>query len=86
MKKLLAIILTLMLMIACLSGCDIEIEIEENKSKYDGITKTNNINIDFWTDEETGVQYVIYNRNGGKAGMGGITPRLNSDGSIYVVD
>lgn len=82
MKKLLATILTLMLMVTCLSGCDIE----ENKSKYDGITKTDNINIDFWTDEETGVQYVIYDRSGGYAGMGGITPRLNSDGSIYVVD
>ena len=36
--------------------------------------------IKFWCDEETGVQYVIYNRGGGG---GGITPRLNADGTLY---
>lgn len=81
MNKLLATILTLMLTVTCLTGCDIE----EDKSRYDGITKTDNIHIEFWTDEDTGVQYVIYDRVGGYAGMGGITPRLNADGSVYIV-
>lgn len=71
-----------MLIVMCLTGCDIE----EDRSRYDGITKTDNIHIEFWTDEETGVQYVIYDRVGGYAGMGGITPRLNSDGSVYIED
>lgn len=38
-----------------------------------------------WTDEETGVQYIIYHEKCGYAGFGGITPRLNPDGSLYVV-
>ncbi|AXF52226.1 MAG: hypothetical protein [Inoviridae sp.] len=39
-----------------------------------------------WTDEETGVQYIIYREKSGYAGFGGITPRLNTDGSLYVLD
>jgi hypothetical protein len=38
-----------------------------------------------WTDEETGVQYLIYSDRHSESGMGGITPRLNADGTIYVV-
>lgn len=41
--------------------------------------------IEFWTDAETGVQYVVYDRRSGSGGMGGITPRLNADGTLYVV-
>ncbi len=35
-------------------------------------------------DNETGVHYLIYSHkyDGYAAGMGGITPRLNSDGSV----
>lgn len=36
-----------------------------------------------WTDEETGVQYVIYREKVGYTGFGGITPRLDPDGSLY---
>ncbi len=43
-------------------------------------------NLFFWTDEETGVQYIIYNEERYNAGFGGITPRLNTDGSLYVVN
>lgn len=39
-----------------------------------------------WTDEETGVQYIIYREKLYNAGFGGITPRLNSDGSLYIAD
>ena len=48
-------------------------------------TVTKGYDIEFWTDEETGVQYIIYDRTSAKAGMGGITPRLNADGTLYVV-
>ena len=37
-----------------------------------------------YTDPETGVHYLIYSECQYKAGMGGITPRLNPDGSIMV--
>ena len=38
-----------------------------------------------WTDSETGVQYIVYTRPRIDAG-GGITPRLNADGSLCVVN
>lgn len=37
-----------------------------------------------YTDPETGVHYLIYSEDQCNAGMGGITPRLNPDGSIMV--
>lgn len=73
MKKIIAILLVLA-MVFCLVGCT------EDKN----IERTDNSTIKFWIDEETGVQYVIYSKGGGYAGMGGITPRLNKDGSLYV--
>lgn len=84
MKKIIATILTVMLITMCLVGCGGRAI--DNHVINDGVTKTDNIHIEFWTDEETGVQYVIYDRSGGYAGMGGITPRLNSDGSVYIED
>lgn len=75
MKKFLAIILVVMFM-TCLVGCT------DDTNK----TASSNMDIEFWTDEETGVQYVIYDRSYGYTGMGGITPRLNADGTLYVVD
>lgn len=73
MKKIIAILLVLA-MVFCLVGCT------EDKN----IERTDNSTIKFWIDEETSVQYVIYSKSGGYAGMGGITPRLNKDGSLYV--
>lgn len=43
-------------------------------------------NMFVWTDEETGVQYIVYNEKRYNAGFGGITPRLNADGSLHVVN
>lgn len=44
------------------------------------ISRWNRSGLGVYTDNATGVQYV-------KAGMfGGITPRLNSDGSVYRVN
>lgn len=37
-----------------------------------------------YTDPETGVEYLIFNKKSANAGMGGITPRLNVDGSLYI--
>lgn len=76
MKKIIIVGLSVMLIMTGLIACDDNTNVEE----------TNNENIEFWTDEETGVQYVVYEKTLMKGGMGGITPRLNADGSIYVVD
>ena len=37
-----------------------------------GTTKSTNLGISYWTDPETGVEYIIYLSGNG----GGITPRL----------
>lgn len=39
-----------------------------------------------FVDPDTGVHYLIYDRTTGYAGKGGITPRLNADGSIMVTE
>ena len=37
-----------------------------------------------FVDPDTTVHYLVYSRKNNNAGMGGITPRLNSDGTIMV--
>lgn len=59
--------------------------IEAEKQRKQTPKDLYNYDVYIWTDEETGVQYIIYSHKNGYGGMGGITPRLNNDGSIYVV-
>ena len=79
MKKVLCILLSLFLII-CLGGCT-TYQINENENIK---LNSKGTDIRFWTDEETGVQYVIYNHGAPYKGMGGITPRLNADGTLYI--
>ena len=79
MKKVLCILLSLFLII-CLVGCKTH-QINENENIK---LNSKDTDIRFWTDEETGVQYVIYNHGAPYKGMGGITPRLNADGTLYI--
>ena len=73
MKKIFSILITLVL-ITCLAGC----------SNNENITQSNeDDSIQFWTDKETGVEYIIYSNVNGYAGQGGITPRLNADGTLF---
>lgn len=76
MKKIIALIMIMLLVVVCLSGCTDDTNTD----------KSSNIDVYFWTDETTGVQYVIYSHSGGYSGMGGITPRLASDGSLYTAE
>lgn len=74
MKKIL--IALVVISVLCLVSCaDTNPNIERSQ---------NDVNIEFWTDKETGVQYVIYDRTVSHAGIGGITPRLNIDGTLYI--
>jgi hypothetical protein len=70
MKKKIIIIMSVIALCFGLIGC----------SEYTNMSATENSNISIWTDEETGVQYIIFHDNY----KGGITPRLNADGSLYV--
>lgn len=74
MKKLIIAAIALVLIFSLVACYSTEPKVE---------TK-NDEDVYIWTDKETGVQYVIYSfivTGGG--GAGGITPRLNADGTLY---
>lgn len=55
-----------------------------NNSQNDEIQAIENQYIFIWTDPDTKIQYIVYREKLGYAGFGGITPRLNADGSLYI--
>ena len=80
------------------SGCDLQqmqqeqqqnfqqMQQEQQQIQYEQQEKQLKDSMYIYTDPETGVQYICFYYKRGYAGMGGITPRLNSDGSLMVVD
>mgnify|MGYP005769099755 CR=1 FL=1 len=62
---------------------DTAVEINENPIEHSIFTRDYG-NVYIYTDPETGVEYLIFSKSAGYAGMGGITPRLNEDGSLYI--
>lgn len=50
------------------------------------ITESINNHIYVITDPKTGVQYIVYREKISNAGLSGITPRLNSDGTLMIVE
>lgn len=81
MKK---IILTLVVCIGtcfALAGCNASQTSNEWKAQ-----EVNNNDIYEFIDPDTGVHYWIYSRTESYAGMGGITPRLNSDGTVMITE
>lgn len=55
-----------------------------NYSQNDEIQVADDQFIFVWTDPDTKIQYIVYREKLGYAGFGGITPRLNADGSLYI--
>ena len=93
-KKILAV-LSVILCFVSITGCDsIDKVIDDNavtiniplETAEPEIGERDNKMIYIWTDEDTGVQYIIYREKCAYAGFGGITPRLNPDGSLYCVE
>ena len=87
MKKKLMIFLTATILTFSLVGCSVPegIETSNEGTETSNSGATSNIyNNDIYefVDPDTGVHYWIYSHSEGYSGMGGITPRLNSDGSI----
>lgn len=85
MKKFFSVLIIVVLML-CLSGCETETSNEIQKPTNPTLAEESDKNISIWTDTETGVQYIVYTDTVGYCGMGGITPRLNADGTLYVVE
>lgn len=82
MKKICSVLIMVVLAL-CLFGCETE---TSNEIQKPTLAEGSDKNISIWTDTETGVQYIIYTDTAGYCGMGGITPRLNADGTLYVVE
>lgn len=83
MKKIISIFVLILLIGGILCGCG------TSQGNQSGTLETNigqiyNDNIYEFIDSETGVHYWIYSQSRGYGGMGGMTPRLNSDGTIMV--
>ena len=85
MKKIFSVLIIVVLML-CLSGCETETSNEIQKPTKPTLAEESDKHISIWTDTETGVQYIVYTEGVGYCGMGGITPRLNADGTLYVVE
>lgn len=84
-------ILSALLCIISVTGCtsDVDTAVDGIISIMNEPAEVGEIGDDkiyIWTDKETGVQYVIYSEKLYNAGFGGITPRLNSDGSLCIAD
>ena len=80
MKKKLMIFLTATILTFSLVGCSVPKTTESSESN--SISKVNGSYVYEFIDSDTGVHYLIYSNKLANAGMGGITPRLNSDGTV----
>lgn len=74
MKKIIAIAMCLFLMACVLCGC----------IRYDVRQKTDNAEITIYVDKETGVNYYIFSDIYDSGYKGGMTVRVNADGTPYV--
>lgn len=81
MKKIILILVLCIGTCFALVGCNVSQTSNEWKAE-----EVNNNDIYEFIDPDTGVHYWIYSRSGGYAGMGGITPRLNSDGTVMITE
>ena len=83
-KKILAILLVFGLAATTLIGCSNPTGVETTKDN--NIEKIYNSDIYEFIDPDTGVHYWIYSHKAGYGGMGGMTPRLNPDGTVMITE
>lgn len=77
-KKILATLLVFGLAATTLVGC--------SNPTDNNIEKIYNSDIYEFIDPDTGVHYWIYSHKEGYGGMGGMTPRLNPDGTVMITE
>lgn len=90
MKKIMCCLLLSACLCTLLVGCSIDevVNADPNPvstvSKEKKLRKIDNNDIYEFVDSDTGVHYWIYSHRMGNSGQGGMTPRLNSDGTVMV--
>ena len=84
MKKKFLTLLICICMCFWLLGCSVP---DETQTSNEGsISKIYNDDIYEFIDPDTGVHYWIYSHKAVYGGMGGMTPRLNSDGTLMITN
>lgn len=87
-KKFFILIMTIAMFL--LIGCECSNQVEAKEQMPDNKFMefieyaSDNTDIEEWRDTETGVHYFIYSESVYKGGCGGICPRYNADGTLYV--
>ena len=83
-NKILLIVTALIILVVGCGSTAVNAKSQKSSSRFriDYITEWNDV--EEYRDTETGVHYLIYKDRHGYAGMGGICPRYNADGSLYV--
>lgn len=56
----------------------------EEKQSVPDIYYLYNDDVYVWVDPDTKVEYLVYSHKGGYAGMGGMVPRYNADGTLRI--
>ena len=79
MRKKLILFATVSMLALSMAGCR---PVGTETSASGTTSKIYNSDIYEFVDPDTGVHYWIYSHKDGYAGMGGMTPRLNADGSV----
>lgn len=85
-RKILACLLSTSCIMAIIVGCSNKqttVKASNTGCEMEYIQKCYS-DIDEYRDSETGVHYFVYCNNMGYSGAGGICPRYNADGSLYV--
>lgn len=84
MKKILGLILVLAICFG-LCGCDFE---SDRAKQIEHERNAHEVSEDVYEfiDQGTGVHYLIFSHDEHYRGMGGITPRLNADGTVMVTE
>jgi hypothetical protein len=78
-----ALIILFIALCGFLCGCGYQnATAQEQKIEYIKMGSSHRA-VTIWTDGDTGVQYIMFSDWTGDA-VGGVTPRLNADGSLYI--
>lgn len=87
-KKFFILIMTIAMFLLigceCLNQVEAKEQMPDNKFMEFIEYASDNTDIEEWRDTETGVHYFIYSESVYKGGCGGICPRYNADGTLYV--
>lgn len=83
-KKILLIIATVLMVLAIGCGSTEEAHGSVSASTFGLEFISNSNNVYEYRDAETGVHYLVFRDTVCYGGMGGICPRYNADGTLYV--